>query len=84
MAVPPQYTSQTCPRCGLVSKNNRKSQSVFSCQRCGYTGNADVVAAINIKAVGQTVLACGEAAVTPSLKQEPVENREVLPLQVAI
>ena len=35
-------------------------------------------------AVGQTVLACGEGALATSLKQEPVENREVLPLQVAI
>ncbi|MGB9499966.1 MAG: RNA-guided endonuclease InsQ/TnpB family protein [Dissulfuribacterales bacterium] len=84
IAVPPQYTSQTCPRCGLVSKDNRTSQSSFKCQRCGYTENADVVAAINIKAVGQTVLACGEDALATSVKQEPVGNREVSPLQVAI
>jgi len=46
--VDPQYTSQTCPRCGFVSKHNRVSQSSFVCQACGFASNADLTGAINI------------------------------------
>jgi putative transposase len=47
-AVPPQNTSRTCPSCGHVSAENRKTQAVFLCVECGFSGNADVVAAVNI------------------------------------
>ena len=53
-AVNPRYTSQTCPQCGHVSKANRPQQALFSCEQCGYSYHADVVAAINILAVGHT------------------------------
>jgi putative transposase len=46
LAVPPQYTSQTCPCCGHVAKENRKTQAKFECVQCGYENNADVVGAI--------------------------------------
>jgi len=46
--VDPRNTSRTCPLCGFVSKSNRKSQSIFSCQQCGFASNADLVGAINI------------------------------------
>jgi len=46
--VDPRNTSRTCPRCGFVSKSNRKSQSLFSCQQCGFASNADLVGATNI------------------------------------
>jgi putative transposase len=52
IAVNPRYTSQTCPECGHVSKNNRPQQALFSCVACGYTYHADVVAARNILAWG--------------------------------
>ena len=48
LAVPPQYTSQTCPCCGQVSAENRRTQARFACVACGYEENADVVGAINI------------------------------------
>ena len=53
--VDPKHTSQTCPVCGYKSKNNRKSQAVFCCEKCGYTANADLVASVNIlkKALGK-------------------------------
>ncbi|MGF6604511.1 putative transposase [Paraburkholderia sp. GAS448] len=35
IAVPPQYTSQTCPCCGHVSADNRKTQAKFLCVACG-------------------------------------------------
>jgi IS605 OrfB family transposase len=46
--VDPKHTSQTCPRCGFVSKHNRVSQSSFVCQACGFASNADLTGAINI------------------------------------
>jgi putative transposase len=83
IAVPPHHTSQTCPQCGHVSADNRKSQSLFLCVSCGHTANADVVGAINVLERGQRLLACGEdgsgrgrktAAKPASVKQEPTED----------
>ena len=42
------YTSQTCHKCGHVAKENRESQAVFHCVKCGHKANADVNAAMNI------------------------------------
>ena len=53
IAVNPRYTSQTCPDCGHVSPKNRPHQALFSCEQCGYSYHADVVAAQNILARGQ-------------------------------
>ena len=47
-AVAPQYTSQTCPHCGHIASENRPTQALFCCVKCGHTSNADVVAAGNI------------------------------------
>jgi len=47
--VDPRYTSQTCPRCGSVSKSNRQSQSSFVCKLCGFASNADLAASLNIR-----------------------------------
>lgn len=61
--VDPKNTSRTCPECFHISANNRKTQSEFLCERCGYAGNADLIAACNIlAAVGHTVSACGDTA----------------------
>ena len=46
--VPAAYTSQTCPVCGHVHPDNRKSQPAFLCVACGHAANADTNAAINI------------------------------------
>jgi IS605 OrfB family transposase len=46
--VNPSYTSQECPHCHHIAKSNRKSQSLFVCQQCGYSLHADIVGAINI------------------------------------
>ncbi|NGZ17579.1 transposase [Vibrio aestuarianus] len=62
VAVPAQYTSQTCPCCGHASKDNRKTQAHFECVECGYTNNADIVGALNILERGHRLLACGESA----------------------
>ena len=56
--VDPRNTSRTCPRCGLASAENRKSQATFACIGCGYRSNADEVGAINILRAGRARLAC--------------------------
>ena len=43
------YTSQTCPHCGCIDKENRKDQEHFECIECGYKSNADLNASSNIK-----------------------------------
>ena len=43
------YTSQTCPHCGCIDKENRKSQEDFECVECGYKSNADLNASRNIR-----------------------------------
>ena len=57
--VDPRNTSRTCPRCGLVSAENRKSQATFACIGCGFRSNADEVGAINVLRAGRVRLACG-------------------------
>ena len=71
IAVPAHHTSQTCPCCGHVSKDNRQTQARFACVECGYENNADVVGAINVLERGHRLLACGEGALSASMKQEP-------------
>ena len=52
--VDPRYSSQTCPNpeCGHVSADNRQQQALFRCVQCGYSHDADVVAARNHVARG--------------------------------
>ena len=49
--VDPRYTSQTCTSCGLIDRNNRRTQSEFRCVSCGRSLNADINAARNILAL---------------------------------
>ena len=81
--VNPAYTSQTCSQCGHVHKDNRQTQSNFTCVACGHHEHADLNAAKNILAAGHAVLACGGpirqptpcATVAGPTKQEP--NKEI-------
>lgn len=52
VAIDPRNTSRTCPCCGTIDKDNRKTQATFSCISCGHTAAADFVAARNIRAAG--------------------------------
>jgi IS605 OrfB family transposase len=47
--INPAFTSQECPVCNFISKDNRKTQEKFSCIKCSHTDNADHNAAVNIK-----------------------------------
>ena len=50
------YTSQMCPECGNIDKNNRKTQEDFVCTCCGHKDNADHNASVNIRnRVSETV-----------------------------
>ncbi|MDE2253688.1 MAG: transposase, partial [Betaproteobacteria bacterium] len=74
IAVPPHNTSRTCPDCGHVAPDTRRTQAQFKCVACGYANHADHVGAMNILARGHRVAACGEVAHSgPSAKQEPTE-----------
>ena len=82
IAVPPHNTSRTCPACGHIHADNRKTQAKFACVQCGFEEHADVVGALNILARGHRVAACGEdvsharparAKRAASAKQEPIE-----------
>jgi len=69
VAVPPQNTSLACPECGHTAPENRPDQARFRCTQCGFKGNADLVAAINIRRAGHARIACGS-----NEKQEPTET----------
>ncbi len=58
--VDPKHTSQECPKCHHVSKDNRQTQAEFECVKCYYQEHADVVGANNILERGHRLLACGE------------------------
>ena len=47
--VQASYTSKMCPVCGCIEDENRPNQETFKCIECGYSDNADVNAAVNIK-----------------------------------
>jgi putative transposase len=46
--VSEEYTSQTCSKCGLIRKANRKYRGLYVCNNCGNVLNADTNAAFNI------------------------------------
>ncbi len=50
--VSAKNTSLKCGKCGHTDKDNRKSQAVFHCIKCGHQTNADINAAKNILAAG--------------------------------
>jgi putative transposase len=50
--VDARHTSDRCGACGHTAKENRASQAVFACRRCGHTLNADEQAARNILRAG--------------------------------
>ena len=68
--INPALTSQRCSACGRVDRGSRESQAVFRCTACGFAGNADVNAAINI-AAGHAVTARGGDGVARPVNREP-------------
>jgi transposase len=68
--IRPAFTSQRCSACGQVDRDSRESQAVFRCTACGFAGNADVNAAINI-AAGHAVTARGGDGAARPVNREP-------------
>jgi putative transposase len=62
------YTSLTCPACGHVHPDNRKSQAKFVCAACGHSEHADTVGAKSTLARGHA----GHRAWRP--RQQPVRE----------
>jgi putative transposase len=60
--VDARHTSDRCEACGYIALENRASQAVFSCRRCGHTADADEHAARNILRAGLARLAANPAA----------------------
>ena len=73
LRLPAPYTSQTCNKCGSVDKANRKTQSIFKCQQCGHEDKADVNAALNILAAGNTATGRGDGGISRSVKRQKNE-----------
>ena len=52
--INPAYTSQRCPKCGTICKENRdKNNHIYHCNHCHYQSNDDRIAAMNIVQLGQ-------------------------------
>ena len=82
VAVPPRNTSRTCPCCGHVSADNRRTQAKFCCVACGLEEHADVVGAINVLRAGHARFACevSGAAMPPAAG---THRSDPLPLDAA-
>lgn len=53
ITVSAHYTSQRCPKCGYIDKDNRdKTKHEFCCKQCSHTSNDDRTAAMNIQFLG--------------------------------
>lgn len=53
ITVSANYTSQRCPKCGYIDKDNRdKTKHEFCCKQCLYISNDDRTAAMNIQFLG--------------------------------
>ena len=53
LKVKADYTSQRCPKCGRIHKENRHHDShEYICDCCGYRSNDDRVGAMNIQTLG--------------------------------
>jgi putative transposase len=62
LVVNPKYTSQTCPKCGHVEKENRNKRThTFCCKNCQYTSNDDRIGAMNLHRKGLEAISAGAA-----------------------
>lgn len=51
--VSAKYTSQRCPKCGVIKKANRNHEKhEYHCDNCGYRSNDDRIGAMNIQLLG--------------------------------
>lgn len=68
LKVDSAYTSQRCPKCERIDKEQRDHKlHEYRCE-CGYVSNDDRLAAMNIQILGQYILAHPEFKTRPSYK----------------
>ena len=61
IVVSAAYTSQRCPRCGQIKKDNRNHKlHLYECSHCGFTTNDDRVGAMNLYDLGKQYIAGNE------------------------
>ena len=58
---------------GEAKKGKQKTQSKFKCRYCGHEDNADINAALNILAVGNTATGRGGSGVAWLMKRQKNE-----------
>ena len=75
VGVDPRNTSITCHRCMTTDAHSRRSQSEFTCITCGYSGHADVNAALNILRLGRSLQALTVGDCPVPLPEKPLHMR---------
>jgi IS605 OrfB family transposase len=73
VAVNPAYTSQTCHKCNRIHPVDGKSYrdgKKFACGHCGWHGDADLNAAINISKLGAALVSLPRGPVFACLLEE--------------
>jgi len=61
LIVSAKYTSQRCPKCGQIRKENRNHHlHQYHCSYCGFTTNDDRIAAMNLYELGKQYLSGNE------------------------
>jgi putative transposase len=79
--VPAPNTSRRCHACGFTTPGSRETQALFACKNtgCGWSGNADLNAALNILHLYRTgqalVPAAGRAVVRRAKRVKPAAAR---------
>lgn len=71
--VNPRGTSHICPKCNHNEKANRPNRDTFRCVQCGFSGNADHIAAINIANrafVNTPIVSCNEVKAMIGIETE--------------
>ncbi|MHB1702246.1 MAG: RNA-guided endonuclease InsQ/TnpB family protein, partial [Acidobacteriaceae bacterium] len=91
LSVPAQHTSQECAACGHIHPDNRLSQAVFVCQRCGKKDNADhnagrVIASRGVDRVLSGQYKDKDRKRTMRLRQKQLgpERSEVTPMETTV
>ena len=76
VSVPAPGTSQTCPRYGDRHPDNRESQAVFQCRKCGLYAHADWTASVIIRNRAYVRHSEWQSGKTPSIETAPTGWRE--------
>lgn len=76
------YTSQSCPKCGHVSKENRPNKGLmFDCECCDYKLHADLVGARNVALrallIRQDWMSTGILSASPNVSDDEAKAKDL-------